>query len=286
MPSRSQDKLAEVSELIKYTLFSDYVELKVTHKEVPVSALLIANAESAKTSLVEQYYPNDGIVYANDVTAWGIEHVWLDKMKEGKIRRLLIPDLINPTNRKQETVDSLVTFLNSYISWEGISAVATYAMQFELETPVRGSIIATVTPEDFKRVNKNIAAIGFLSRLMPITYSYTDTAVDDILADIFAGVNQWDKVTLALPDKPASITLDSELASQFKQVAKVIGRQAGAYGFRAGTYLMTLARAKALSENRQAVNQEDIDRIIHLAEHYVKLPVSLRNTGEINEGGK
>ena len=78
----SQDKLADVSELVKYTLFSDYLELKVTHKEVPVSALIIANAESAKTSLVEQYFPNDGIVYANDITAWGIEHMWLDKMKD------------------------------------------------------------------------------------------------------------------------------------------------------------------------------------------------------------
>ncbi len=278
----SQDKLKEVSELIKYTLFSDYVELKVTHKEVPVSALIIANAESAKTSLVEQYYPNDGIVYANDITAWGIEHVWLERMKEGTVRRLLIPDLINPTNRKQETVDSLVTFLNSYISWEGISAVATYAMQFELETPVRGSIIATVTPQDFQRVNRNIAAIGFLSRLMPITYSYANVAVDDILTDIFNGINQWDKVTLALPNEPTTVTLDGKLASQFRQVAKVIGKQAGAYGFRAGTYLMTLSRAKALSEGREAVIQDDIDRIIHLAEKYVKLPQELQN----NEGGK
>jgi len=271
----SQDKLAEVSELIKYTLFSDCVELKITHKEVPVSALIIANAESAKTSLVEQYYPNDGIVYANDITAWGIEHVWLDKMKEGKIRRLLIPDLINPVNRKQETVDSLITFLNEYISWEGVSTVATYAMQFELETPVRGSIIATVTPEDFRRVNKNIAAIGFLSRLMPITYSYTNTAIDDILSDIFAGKNQWDKIALSLPNKPVSVMLDSKLASQFRQVAKVIGKQAGAYGFRAATYLMTLARAKALSEGRKAVNQDDVSRISYLAEHFVKLPSSL-----------
>lgn len=276
----SQDKLAEVSELVKYTLFSDYVELQITHKQVPVSALIIANAESAKTSIVDQYYPNDGLCYANDVTAWGIQHLWLEKMKEGTIRRLLIPDLINPTNRKQETVDSLITFLNAYISWEGITTVATYAIQFELETPVRGAILATVTPEDFQRVLRNIAAVGFLSRLMPITYSYAKVAVDDILSDIFAGKNQWDKINLKLPPKPVVVTLDGELASQFRVVAKAIGGQAKAYGFRAGSMLMTLAKAKALSEGRRKVNQADVSRIIHLAQHYVKLPASL------TEGGK
>lgn len=283
----SQDKLADVSELVKYTLFSDYLELKITHKEVPVSALIIANAESAKTSLVEQYFPNDGIVYANDITAWGIEHMWLDKMKDGRIKRLLIPDLINPTSRKQETVDSLITFLNAYISWEGMSTVATYAMQFELETPVRGAILATVTPEDFLRVTRSIKAVGFLSRLMPITYSYSHTAVDDILSDIFNGKNQWDKIALDLPTELTPVRLEGMLASQFRPVAKAIGKQAGAYGFRAGTYLMTLSRAKALSEGRDAVNQDDVDRINYLAEHFVKLPPSLQNTGEINiVGGK
>lgn len=268
----SSYRLEDVTELVKYVLFTDYVSLDIEQKQVAVSAVLIANAESGKTSIIERYYPNNGILYANDITAWGIQHRWLDDMSKGKIRRLLIPDLINPVNRKQETVNSLITFLNSYISWEGVKCIMTYGMQIELDEPVRGSIITTITPQDFNRMAKGLAAIGFLSRLIPITYAYSDATIDIILDSIIEDKKAWDKIKLQLPDKCQPIVFDNNLARLLKPQAKFIGSDAGVYGMRALHALRALCRARALSELRFEVTKDDVDRISELARRFIKYP--------------
>lgn len=269
---RSKNRLVDVGELIKYVLYTDYVALDIHRKQVPVSALVIAKSESGKTALVDQYYPNNGILYANDITAWGIQHRWLPEMQEGKIRRIMIPDLVNPVNRQQTTVDSLITFLNSYISWEGVSCIMTYAMQIELETPVRGSIITTVTPEDFERVAQNLSAVGFLSRLMPIHYGYSDEAIDEILSGIAREREDWKQVNLSLPNETQVVSLNSDLGDALAPMAKKIGEHAGAYGFRALHALRALCCAKALSEGRTEVNTGDVVRLIELTARFVKFP--------------
>jgi len=268
--------LAEVSELIKYTLFTDYLDLDLAKKEVPISLLIIANAESGKTSVVDQFYPATGLLRLGDVTAYGLEKYFLEGMKDGSIKRLFIPDLINSTSRKKETVDTLITFLNSYISWEGVTAIATYAMKLiDLKEPLRGSLISTVTPQDFNRIWKAIAATGFLSRLIPVSYAYAETTTRDIFKDIFEQNDGWGKIKLDLPTDKTAILLKPILAKQLEGVARLVGKQASVYGFRAARALMMLCKAKALSEGRQEANQEDIDRVIYLATKFVKLPASL-----------
>lgn len=268
----SLDKLADVSEIVRYTLFSDYVKLDIVRKEVPLSLLIIANAESGKTSAVEQFYPNDGILYANDLTAYGIQHIWLDKMVSGEIKRILIPDLINPVNRKQDTVDTLISFLNSYISWEGVSAIATFAMNFTLKEPVRGSIITTVTPQDFNRMAKNLAAVGFLSRLIFVTYRYSDVAIEAIMNDIAERNDGWSKIKLDFPKQRVDVELSPGMVRRLINPAKLIGKQAGVYGMRALKALSIMAKAKALSECRTSVSVADVNRIIDLATRFIKIP--------------
>lgn len=275
----SKLRLARLSELVKYVLYSDYLKLDIARKEVPLSLLIIANAESGKTSIIEQFHPNNGILYANDLTAWGLQHKYLKDMETGKIKRILIPDLINPVNRKQETVDTLITFLNSYISWEGIKTIVTYAMQFELPDPVRGSLITTVTPQDFNRMLAKLSAVGFLSRLMFVNYKYDNTTIDEIMDSIAEGTDTWHKIHLDFPDQPAHIKIVPELAKQLKNTAQAIGLQAEVYGFRAYKALITMAKSKALSEGREAVIQRDIDRVINLAQ-LIKIPDSVRNKGD------
>jgi hypothetical protein len=275
----SQLKLARLSELVKYILYSDYIALDINRKEVPLSLIIIANAESGKTSVIEQYHPNNGILYANDLTAWGIQNKYLKEMETGKIRRILIPDLINPINRKQDTVDTLITFLNSYISWEGIKTIATYAMQFDLDQPVRGALITTVTPQDFNKMISRLTAVGFLSRLMFVNYEYEADTVEEIMNSIVDQTDAWVKIKLDFPEKPVNVKMAAEYSKQLKPVARRVGLQAGVYGFRAIKALMTMTRAKALSEGRETVIQRDVDRIINLAE-LIKIPDDVKLKGD------
>jgi len=265
----SSQILNEVSELIKYVLFSDYIVLDLSRHETSVSAAIIADPESGKTSIVDQFIPSDGILYLTDVTAWGLQHNYIEQLKRGEFCRILIPDLINPINRKQETVDSLITFFNSYISWEGVSTIMTYAMQVVIDPPIKGSLLTTIATQDFHRMVKKLAAVGFISRLLLIGYEYDKADVDNILTSIARSSDSWQKNILKFPNEKVDIGLQSDFAEMLIPMAKDVGKQAGAYGFRAQHQFMTLAKCKALSEGRTSVNAEDITRLSYLLGKFV-----------------
>jgi len=268
----SIEKLDEVTELIKYVVYSDYLELDEKKKEVALSALIIARIESGKTSVVERFSKNDGILRVGDITAYGLETVYIEEIKSGSVKRIIIPDLINPVNRKQETVNSLITFFNSYISWEGVGSIATYALQLKLDTPLKGSILTTIAIQDYIKMESRLAAVGFISRLIPITYNYTQRAVEEILLDIADGKDDWKDLLLKFPDGKVNVELPAELARQLIPASEHIAKYSGAYGMRALKQLMTLVRCKALSEDRMVVTQEDVDRVIYLAGRFIKIP--------------
>ena len=269
----SIDRLSEVTELVSYVLYSDYVKLDLEHKEVALSAMIIAKVESGKTAVINQFVPNDGILVLSDVTEYGLLHDYLDDLKDGTIHRLLIPDLINPVNRKQDTVNTLITFFNSYISWEGVNSISTYAMpNIRLVNPLRGSLLTTIAIGDFNRMMGRMAAVGFISRLMPITYSYTQEAVRAILLDIAHGRDKWDSVKLDFPKDKVDVRLEGLLAERLMGLSEVIGGQAGGYGFRSMHQFMTLAKSRALAKGRDNVSVEDVECVEYLATRFVKFP--------------
>ena len=224
--------LPEITEICRYALFTYYIKLDDTHKETPLSLILVAPPEEGKTAVLKQFDGNRGLLYIDNTTAWGIEHKYLKELKEGVIKRVLIPDFIDPTNRKKATVDSTIIFFNKYISWEGIKEVQTYGMSFSLVEPLRGSLLTTMAIEDFKRLVKGLAAVGFLSRLLIVGYKYSLTQLDDLLEDIIYKRAAWGKVELPLPDGKKPVELDPELGATMKPLAMELGQRAAGGGIR------------------------------------------------------
>lgn len=287
--------LPEITEVCKYTLFTDYVELDVREKETPVSLILVAPPEQAKTAVISQFDENRGLLYIDNATAWGIEREYLDQLKDGRIKRIMIPDFIDPTNRKKATVDNTITFFNKFISWEGIKEVQTFGMSFSLREPLRGSILTTMAIDDFMRMVRGLAAVGFLSRLMIIGYKYSDNQFDALLDDIIYKRAGWGKINLPLPDGKKKVELNPDLSITMKPLARVLGQRAGGGGIRAIHQLEILAKGKALSEGRHEVTANDIHRIMYLAERYVnnvdytreaKASISKGEIDAKKEGGK
>lgn len=273
----SIEKLTEVTELVKYVLYSDYVKLDDTAKEVPLSAMIIAKVESGKTAVVNQFVPNDGILVMSDVTEYGLLNDYLDDLKTGKVKRILIPDFINPINRKQDTVNTLITFFNSYISWEGVNSISTYALpNIRLTNPLKGSLLTTIAIADFNRLVARLAAVGFLSRFLPISYNYNQNSVEDILLDMAYHRDKWLPIKLALPNGKIEVNLDPRFAVKLILLSKSIGEQAGAYGFRAMKQLMVLAKCRALSQQRTEVDISDIERVDYLATKFIKFPEGVK----------
>lgn len=269
---KTKSKLAnlpEITEICKYALYTDYVKLDHREKEAPLSIMLVAPPEEGKTAVLSQFDENRGLLYIDNVTAWGLENQYLEELKEGKIKRVLIPDFIDPTNRKKATVDSTVIFFNKYISWEGIREVQSFRMSFSLPRPLRGSLLTTMALDDFNRMVKSLAAVGFLSRLMIIGYRYSERQLDELLEDIIYKRAGWEKINLPLPDGERDVLLDPDLSIKMKPLAKILGQRVGGGGIRAIHQLEMLAKGKVLFEGREEVVEADIHRVMYLAERYV-----------------
>lgn len=268
-------QVRDITEFLKYAMYSDYVFIDYEKHEMPINPVIVAPAGAGKTAIVDQYSDNDGILVLSKVTEWSLLKNYLDDMKTGKIKRILIPDFVNPANMKAETVNSLITFLNLYISWEGVRTVSTYAGHYPIaiKNPLRGSLMATMATNDFERMANALAATGFLSRLIIIGYFYSRDAVKQIMLDIVNNEFTWNRLHLKFPENRMQIQACSKYTDRLIPYALDLGRKVQGYDIRALQQMMLMCKARALSEGRDSVNGDDVDKVIYLFSTYVlKVP--------------
>jgi len=267
--SDERSVVQDVTEIIKYTIYSDYLVIDREAHETVLSAIIVAPVEQGKTSILMQFEPTGGLLCMTNLTAYGLQHKYLKQLRTGAIKRVLVPDFINPANQKQETVNSLITFFNSYISWEGVGNISSYAINLVLTKRLTGGLLTTMAVVDFQRMKKVLAAVGFLSRLLVVGYQDSRKQVKEILLCIARGEVVWNGYKLPVPNNKVAVSMENELSEQVIPLAVSIGRRAYGDGRRAVHQLKVMCRAKALSEGREEVCQEDVDRILWLADKYI-----------------
>ena len=254
----------QLEHLVKLAILSAYVE-----GERPVSLLISARVESGKTEIVRKSISVNKILYLSDVTAYGLQKEYLDDLCNGKYRTIVIPDLITPLSRSPFTVDTFIAFLNGLIE-EGVARIATYAMQIELTKPVRCNIITCIAKEHLEGAHYRWSKVGFLSRVIPVSYSYSPSTVQKILNSVISGdYHDEPMYSLRLPKEDKDIGLPVRIGEQVVQLtlAMVAGsRKAGeVYGFRLEKQLITLCKASALFRGRDCVDEVDFDIISALS---------------------
>lgn len=250
--------------------------------EQPVSALITAPVEAGKTELIMKFAPNEGCVALTDVTAYGIMRDYGQAIINGKIRHLIIPDLIKPISRSKDTVHSLIAFLSSLIE-EGVYRISTYAQKIgapsqaiNLEAqpiPVKCGLIATLAKDILEDGRHHWNRIGFMSRLLPISYAYQVSTQLEIHKFISRREYIEDKpIQLHLPQEDVEVRLESPQAEELvfltTMLASLLTSEKNpekVYGFRLHKHLQRLAMASALKEGRDVVAQSDIDCVRSLA---------------------
>jgi hypothetical protein len=90
------------------------------------------------------------VAYLSDVTAFGVQRDLLAKIESGEVRHIMIPDLLQPLSRKESTVNSFITMMNSLIE-EGVSAMTTYATPglVTFKKPVKVGLMTAITSDEF-----------------------------------------------------------------------------------------------------------------------------------------
>lgn len=255
-----------LEEMITLCIYSAYIE-----DEKGVSAILCARVESGKTSLLAKFLLNSGVVYLTSGTAFGIRKDYLADFYHGRKRVLIIPDLIVPLNQSKDTVALFIGFLNAFIE-EGVKEIKTYKTHFSMPRPVSGSLITAISKEDLDIRQNRWAAMGFMSRLLPVSFSYSP----DMQIRVHESITRREyhheaPIFLNCPQTPQKILLPPKLGRKADKLSRaLISKFKGQelYGFRFHRQLQRLMLANALRQGRGIVKPEDYDLIEDISQYF------------------
>ena len=168
-------KVESVEEILKLVFASGYIK-----NAYPVSTIIVANVGCGKTSILKKFSVTEGVAYITDVTAYGIINTFYKEIKEKNIKHLIIPDLIAPLSKAKSTVNTFISFINALIE-EGILRISTYAI--DIEEPIKCGLVTAIAKEDLFSGHRKETwhRVGFLSRMIPISYSYSKVDILNML---------------------------------------------------------------------------------------------------------
>lgn len=259
-----------IEQILEACIWSAYVA-----GERPVSMLLIGHVESGKSSILERFRGNSGLHFLNDVTGWALTSPTrgiLARLINNQIKHILVPDMLVPTGRNSDTVETFITFLNVLIE-EGAVSIQTYATKLELPQPIRCGFIGAIATEELERRRRQWLRLGFMSRLLPVSYSYSAPTIADIKQSIARREHRNEQlILLNLPDKSVEINLTPEIANKLMLLEPSVNQQLHTaerlYGFRLQKHLQTFALAHALACGRDSTTQEDYSFVAESSRYF------------------
>lgn len=269
-------ELEPIEKLVELTIMTGRLE-----GVRPLSAMIIAPMESAKTETVAEFATSNGVLYVNNFTPTSFTEDHLTEFLPGqryKYHHLIIPDLLNCISRQKYLVDSTITFLNSFTE-EGVKEIDSKAFRegkIVLPQPVRGGVITTIAKADFEKRWQKWSSVGFLTRFLPITFQYGNDVTERILLlsaeedeiQLLGNPVELPEPTILPKDSPLSkvrVTLPRHLSPQIVKPGTDMQKRLKTYGFRGVRHLRRLVQANALVNNRVTVNQDDVDEVLKLA---------------------
>lgn len=254
----------ELEEIISYALLTGYLK-----DETPASLLIIAEVESGKSELAKSFADNKGVVFPHDLTAYGIAKHYGKELQKGQIRHIIFPEFVHCLVRQRETVKTLLAFLNGLIA-EGVQELHTFRTNLRLPQPINCGIICCLTSGEFDDWRNYWEKMGFLSRVLPVTYSYSRRVEDEVFESIFReDYSKPRPVKISFPPHPVQVKLSHRVARRLNPTAKQVGNPIKIRGFRPQMMLQKMVKARAISEGRDVVLQEDVRRIRELADTYM-----------------
>ena len=257
--NHSMINLEPLKTIVECALYSPYIQ-----GEKPFSLLVVAKPESGKTSVLKMYRENKGIAYVTDCTAYGLTRDILPKIVSGEVKTIIIPDLLTPLSKQTKTRQSFIAFLNNLIE-EGIVEITTYANIWKRD--VQANLVTAVTNEALRDGRHSWAKMGFLSRFVIFSYSYSISTVQKVLEAYSLHGPTYEHVKLKFPEQPVSVKLSKNLADKLDPIATRIGQEFQLYGFRAKINFRSVLKSLALRKSKTSVTTEDFDEFLKLTNY-------------------
>jgi len=253
--------LEPVKRFIILLIFSSYVK-----NEEPVSGLIIAEPEHGKTKLLKSIRAKR-VEVIMDATAYGISQHLLPRIFYKEVRTLIFPDFLRILSRGKRIVDEILTLINAIIE-DGIDAsILTKNIQWipPSSESVKANVIIAITPNELEKRKEKLRRYGFMRRVLPFYYTYTQEDLKLIHEALKTGTSNqiFEKIELKVPNEDGEIYMSKELADMLDPVIEILKPVIGAYtGFTLRRQLQCLCKANALMNNRTKVTEDDIKEIL------------------------
>jgi len=174
------EKTRPIAQILKRVVASAYLRNSETY---PLSALLVAPVGAGKTTLIKKACWGNGVLGLSDCTPYGLAKL-LPEIEAKGVKHIVIYDMVEPMSRSRVIVNPLIGFLNSLIE-EGIFRVSTGFIT--IDKPIKLGLITSTTKKELFDKRRGWLSIGFISRMLPISWTFTDTDVIQILQALASG---------------------------------------------------------------------------------------------------
>jgi hypothetical protein len=130
-----------------------------------------------------------------------------------------------------------------------------------LENPTNltssANVITAVTDVELRDARHNWAKIGFLSRFILFSYSYSISTITEILNAYSRHGLTIKNVKMKVPKKQVDIKLSPQLGDRITPIAMKIGERFSLYGLRAKINFRSLLKALAYRNGKRIVSEEE-----------------------------
>jgi hypothetical protein len=239
----------------------------------PVSLMLIAKQESAKTECLKHFFGTDTLEYLSDLTSRGM-HPYRDKIQSGVTRHMVLLDLIRVAAHGKGVTERTLQTLASLME-EGETSTSDAGGRESWTGFPRIGVLTALTPELFHTKRGHWRKTGFLTRFLPISFGYSDRTVLKIHDSISKGMSIPPPEPVKVPAKPIRISIGPLLSKEVAMHAASLGRTMKTYGFRYQKAMRALAMASAYERHSKEVERVDVDRIIDWSDFFTMKEVEL-----------
>lgn len=273
---RRRPKL-EKDRLIKLEPIIDIIRASIwTGKlsdEKPISLMLIAEQESAKTEALKFFRGTPTLEYISDLTSRGLSPYKQD-IQSGKLKHIVLLDLVRILSHGKGISERTIQTLASLME-EGESATSDAGGREKWDNFPRIGALMGITPSFFKSKRGRWRQTGFMTRFLPVCFCYKESTVDLIHQSIANGHHAPIPEPERIPHDSYTIFCPPKFSKIISTRAKTLGETMRSYGFRYHRILRALAKAQARIEGKGSVEDSHINKVMLWSEFFTDKEIEI-----------
>jgi hypothetical protein len=209
---------------------------------------------------------NEKCVYNfTDITPKLIVNEFLEDAKRGKYKYIVIGDFTNVTDSHSERTGSTIISLLRNLTAEGVGNIKDYGMEFTTDQEIHAGLITGTTISSYNEFTASWKRTGFLSRLLPFSFTHSPQTKDSILDNIDRDEDEkLGRLPCRINRRPPNVEANPELLKQLRGYSEILALYTNSMPYRAQIQLRRLVKSNAVLRGDDSISQVDIDEVAKL----------------------